>query len=77
MEDIDEEGFKSFKIYLDNYNIKKQLEGTELEEYKDIILNSLDKAVDTLQNLLRIQPLLYGYQFRFDCMKKINLLTKH
>ena len=27
MEDICEEGFKSFKIYLDNSNIKKQLEG--------------------------------------------------
>ena len=73
MEDIDEEGFKSFKIYIDKSTIKTQIEGDEL----DLILNSLDKAAGTLQNLLRIQPLLYGYQFRFDCMKKINLLTKH
>ena len=74
MEDIDEEGFKSFKIYLDNSNIKKQLEGSELEEYQDIILNSLDKAAGTLQNLLRIQPLLYGYQFSNEELEDLDLV---
>jgi hypothetical protein len=57
MDDIDEDGFKSFNIYVDEYNIKYELEGTKLEEHQDLILSALDRAAGTLQNLLRIRPL--------------------
>ena len=70
MEDMDEEGFKSFKIYIDKSTIKTQIEGDEL----DLILNSLDKAAGTLQNLLRIQPLLYGYQFSNEELEDLDLV---
>ena len=61
--DIDKDGFKSFNIYVDKYNIEYELEGTELEDYKEIILNALDRAAGTLQNLLRIKPLEDSMQF--------------
>jgi len=63
MNDIDEDGFISFNIYVDKYNIEYELEGTELEDYKEIILNALDRAAGTLQNLLRIKPLEESFQF--------------
>jgi len=75
LDDIDEEGFKSFKIYIDKNNIKKQIAGTDLKSYQDIILNSLDKAAGTLQKLLRIQPLLYGYQFTDEELLDLDLIA--
>ena len=48
MDDIDEDGFKSFNIYVDKYNIKYELEETELQNYEEIILNALDRAAGTL-----------------------------
>ena len=63
MDDIDEDGFKSFNIYVDEYNIKYKLEGTELEEHQDLILSALKRAAGTLQNLLRIKPLEESFQF--------------
>ena len=75
LDDIDEEGFKSFSIFVDKNNIKKQLAGTNLKAYQDIIINSLDKAAGTLQKLLRIQPLLYGYQFSDEELQDLDLIA--
>jgi len=63
MDDIDEDGFKSFKIYVDEVNIKYELEEAELLDYEEIILNALKRAAGTLQNLLRIKPLEDNMQF--------------
>ena len=63
MDDIDEDGFKSFNIYVDKLNIKYELEENELEEHEDLILSALDRAAGTLQNLLRIKPLEESFQF--------------
>ena len=63
LNDIDKDGFKSFNIYVDKYNIKKDLERSKIRQYSDIILNALDKAAQTLQKLLRVKPLKAGFQF--------------
>ena len=63
MDDIDEDGFKSFNIYVDKFNIEKELRMNKMEKYSDLIINSLDKAAGTLQKLLKVKPLENGIQF--------------
>ena len=69
MDDIDEDGFKKFNIYVDKINIQNELEENSMGEYTEIILNSIDKAAGTLQKLLKVKPLDYGFM-------DINLLMK-
>ena len=57
MDDIDEDGFKKFNIYVDKVNIGTDLIIYNIVEYSDIIFNSLDKAAGTLQKLLKVKPL--------------------
>ena len=57
MDDIDEDGFKKFNIYVDKVNIGTDLIIYNMVEYSDIIFNSLDKAAGTLQKLLKVKPL--------------------
>ena len=66
MSDIDEDGFKNFNIYVDKINIKKDIRKYKLQEYSDLILNSLDKAANALQKLLKVKPLKNGFQFTDD-----------
>ena len=63
MSDIDEDGFKNFNIYVDKVNIKNDIRKYKLQKYSDIILNSLDKAANALQKLLKVKPLKDGFQF--------------
>ena len=56
LKEIDEDGFKKFNIYMDMTNIKKEIELYKLEEYSDLFVNSINKAVETLENLLKVHP---------------------
>jgi hypothetical protein len=41
---------------MDMTNIKKEIELYKLEEYSDLFVNSINKAVETLENLLKVHP---------------------
>ena len=55
--------FKDFHIYLDLINIKNDVKKYKLEEYEDLIVNSLEKAVKTLESLLKVRKLNHYYYF--------------
>ena len=55
--------FKDFKIYLDLINIKNDIKKFHLEEYEELFIESLNKAVETLESLLQIKSYDYGYIF--------------
>ena len=75
LDDVDEDGFKKFNIYVDKYNIKKEIARNYLEDYQDLILESLDKAANTLQNLLRVRPLSEWIQFTNTELNDLNLIS--
>ena len=56
LQDIDKDGFKKFNIYMDMTNIEKEIELYELEDYSDLFIQSINKAIDTLENLLKVYP---------------------
>ena len=62
MSNIDEDGFKNFNIYVDKINIEKDIAYYKLQEYRSLILNSIDKAASTLGKLLKVKPLVKGLQ---------------
>ena len=73
LDDIDEDGFKSFNIYIDKYNIIKELSRNKMKDHQEIILNALDKAAETLEKLLRVKPITDGLQFSNDDLKDIGI----
>ena len=73
LDDIDEDGFKSFNIYIDKYNIIKELSRNKMKDHQEIILNALDKAAETLEKLLRVKPITDGLQFSNDELKDIGI----
>jgi len=54
---LDSDGFQDFKIYFDPTNLIKDLVVYNLTHYQDIFLNGIQKAIETLQKLLKIKPL--------------------
>ena len=73
IDDIDEDGFKKFNIYVDKINIEKDIIRYKMEKYRDIIFNSLDKAAGTLQKLLKVKPLEDGFQFSDKDLHKFEI----
>ena len=53
LKEVDEDGFKNFYIYVDMTNLKKDIESYNLQSYEDCFINSINKAVETLQKLLK------------------------
>ena len=60
---LDDGEFKDFNIYLDLINIKKDIKQFNLEEYEDLFIDSLNKAVETLESLLKVKIPKYGFSF--------------
>ena len=73
MSDIDEDGFKNFNIYVDKINIEKDITKYKLQKHHDLIINSIDKAANTLQKLLKVQPLEDGLQFSDEELNDIDI----
>ena len=69
----DKNVFKNFNIYVDKFNIEKDIVSFELQQYRDIIINSIDKAANTLQKLLKVKPIDYGYQFSNKDLKDLGI----
>ena len=67
----DEDEFKDFNIYLDLINIKKDIEKYNLKEYENLFIDSLTKAVETLESLLKIKKLKKAYIFEDQDIKNI------
>ena len=63
--------FKDFNIYLDLINIKKDIVKFNLQAYETLFIDSLNKAVETLESLLKIKKLEYGYTFSDEDIETI------
>ena len=59
----DNEVFKDFNIYLDLENFYYELEEYDILRHKNLFLNGMQKAVKTLQTLLKVKPPTYNFQF--------------
>ena len=70
---LDLDGFKDFHIYVDFTNIEKEIEINNLSGYKDMFISSINKAVATLQKLLKVKPLKNSYNFEDSFLKRIGL----
>ena len=70
LKDIDEEGFKNFNLYVDLTNLKKDIELYKLQNYSDLFINSINKARETLIDLLKVKSMeidfnLEDYDFEY------------
>ena len=52
---LDNSDFKDFHIYLDLINIKNDIRKYHLEEHEELFISSLQKAVETLESLLKVR----------------------
>ena len=52
---LDNSDFKDFHIYLDLINIKNDIRKYHLEENEELFISSLQKAVETLESLLKVR----------------------
>ena len=51
-----ENEFKNFSIYLDLLNFEEEIKLYNLEEQKELFVTGLNKAINTLQILLKVKP---------------------
>ena len=70
---LNDDEFKDFHIYLDLINIKNDIKKFHLEEYEELFVDSLNKAVETLQSLLKVRKLKDGYSFSDEQIKNIYI----
>ena len=70
---MDSDDFKDFHIYLDLVNIKNDIKKYNLEQYESLYINSLTKAVKTLESLLKVKKSTYGYTFTDEEIKSIKI----
>ena len=54
---IDSDGFKDFNIYLDLLNFDDEVEKYKLQDKKDLFVTGMQKAIKTLQSLLKVKPI--------------------
>lgn len=60
--ETDKNGYKDFNIYLDLENIKYEISNNpNLRGKEDFFINTMQKAVNTLQSLLKVKPLIKDY----------------
>ena len=60
-EETDSDGFRALNIYLDLENIKYGITQNGLEAHQEVIISSMEKAVSTLESLLKVKPLQEPY----------------
>ena len=70
---LNDDEFKDFHIYLDLINIKNDIKKFHLEKYEKLFVDSLNKAVETLQSLLKVRKHKYGYSFSDEQIKNIKI----
>ena len=70
---LDSDGFKDFNIYLDVKNVENDIKLNGLDSYHDLFINSMKKAVETIQALLKVRPPDKEYLFTDDHIKALNI----
>ena len=68
LREIDEDGFKNFSIYVDTTNLEKQIELYNFQSYKDFFINSIKKAVETLNKLLKVKAFEIDFNLSDDIL---------
>ena len=73
--DSDSSDFKDFNIYLDLENIKNDIKNNGLEKNMNFFISSMEKAVNTLQTLLKVKPLETesGYYIRDKDLQSLKI----
>ena len=67
---LNSDGFKNFSIYLDTKNIENDIKINNLDSYHDLFINSMKNAINTIQSLLRVKPLVTEYQFTSKTLRE-------
>ena len=70
---LDGDEYKDFHIYLDLANIESEITKFGLEKYKTMYIESLKKAVKTLETLLKVKKPTKGFKFTDNNIKNINI----
>ena len=65
---LDSNGFKDFNIHLDLLNFYDEVKKYHLEDKRDLFVQGMQKAVKTLQSLLKVKPNL-NYVFSDEALK--------
>ena len=63
LQEIDNDGFKNFNIYIDTKHFEKQLETLNLKNQTSLYINPINKAKETLQKLLKVKALEIDFNF--------------
>ena len=70
---LDDGDFGDFNIYLDLINIKNDIIKYHLEDYQDLFIDSLNKAVETLESLLKVKKFEKGFIFSDEQITNIGI----
>ena len=73
LDNVDADGFKEFKIYLDLENFDKEIIDYGLGAKRDLFAEGMKKAVNTLKTLLKVKPLQDNWVFSDEKIKKIEI----
>ena len=65
--------FREFNIYVDKTNLLYGIENCKLKSYKDIIINSFDKAVYTIKKLLKVRYQELDFNLDDKMLKDLNI----
>ena len=71
--DSSEDGFKDFNIYLDTENIEKQIQEFNLQSYESLFLKAMNKAIETIQSLLKAKELSREITFTDDDISQLPI----
>ena len=63
LDNIDKDGFKDFNIYLDLYNFEDEIIEYRLYNHREMFINGMNKAIKTLESLLKVKSPKYNYLF--------------
>ena len=70
---LNNEEFKDFHIYLDIINIKNDLIKYNLTQYEKLFIDSMNKAVKTLETLLKVRDIKGGYRLNDETIRKMEI----
>ena len=57
LDNLDQDGFKAFNIFLDLNNFDYEVELYNLTDKKELFVSGLTKALETLTSLLKVKPI--------------------
>ena len=69
---LDSNGFKDFKIYLDLLNFDDEVKKYNLQSKRELFASGMQKAITTLQKLLKVKP-IPNYVFTDEHLKNIYI----